>query len=136
MPESEQSSVKMVICMRTDLNMRKGKMVAQGAHASMAFITRRLDPNCCHNPGASTITLSKVEEQWLDSSFTKICVGIDSLDELMELTAHAQAVGIEAHLVEDNGLTEFHGEPTYTCIALGPDYADKIDQLTQHLRLL
>ena len=29
---------KQVIVLRKDLNMRKGKMVAQGAHASMAAI--------------------------------------------------------------------------------------------------
>jgi len=32
---------KQVIVMRKDLNMRKGKMIAQGAHASMAFLTSR-----------------------------------------------------------------------------------------------
>ena len=30
--------IKQVIVMRRDLNMRKGKMVAQGAHASMAVL--------------------------------------------------------------------------------------------------
>ena len=30
--------VKQVLLIRTDLNMRKGKMIAQGAHASMAAI--------------------------------------------------------------------------------------------------
>ena len=34
--------IKQVIVMRTDLNMRKGKMIAQGAHASMMFIVKRL----------------------------------------------------------------------------------------------
>lgn len=32
---------KQVIVMRTDLNMRKGKMIAQGSHASIAFLTRK-----------------------------------------------------------------------------------------------
>ena len=34
--------VKMVIVMRTDLNMRKGKMMAQSAHAAMMFISRAI----------------------------------------------------------------------------------------------
>ena len=34
-----ERSVKQVVVMRRDLNMRKGKMVAQGAHASLgAFL--------------------------------------------------------------------------------------------------
>ena len=33
-------ATKQVIVMRTDLNMRKGKMIAQGSHASLAFLTR------------------------------------------------------------------------------------------------
>lgn len=34
---------KQVIVMRKDLNMRKGKMIAQGSHASMAVILDELD---------------------------------------------------------------------------------------------
>lgn len=30
--------VKQVIIIRTDLNMRKGKMIAQGAHASVNYL--------------------------------------------------------------------------------------------------
>ena len=38
--------LKQVIVMRKDLNMRKGKMVAQGAHASIAIVLEMLEiPN-------------------------------------------------------------------------------------------
>ncbi len=33
--------IKQVICMRHDLEMRRGKQITQGAHASMSFLTRR-----------------------------------------------------------------------------------------------
>jgi len=33
-------------------------------------------------------------------------------------------------------LTEFHGQPTRTCLAIGPDDADKTDAVTGHLQLL
>lgn len=130
------ADVKQVIVMRTDLNMRKGKMVAQGAHASMAFLTRRLDPTCCYHPTASTVRLSEVEQKWLDESFVKICVGVDSEAELLILRSDAKIRNIEAHLVTDSGLTEFKGTPTHTCLAIGPDYSERIDPLTSHLRLL
>ncbi len=34
--------IKQVIVMRHDLKMRRGKQIAQGAHASMSFMCRRL----------------------------------------------------------------------------------------------
>ena len=38
-------TVKQVIVMRNDLGMRKGKMIAQGSHASISFLTRKLQSN-------------------------------------------------------------------------------------------
>jgi peptidyl-tRNA hydrolase, PTH2 family len=37
-----EKRIKQVIVMRHDLKMRRGKQIAQGAHASMSFICRRL----------------------------------------------------------------------------------------------
>ena len=45
----------------------------------------------------------------------------------MEIHDKALAAGLEVHLITDSGKTEFHGEPTNTCLAIGPDEADKID---------
>lgn len=115
--------------------MRKGKMVAQGAHASMAFMTRRLAP-CCSRNDAVKFRLKDVEQRWLEESFVKICVSVDSEEELLAIKAAADEARIECHLVQDNGWTEFNNVPTYTCLALGPDYSDKIDAITKHLRLL
>jgi peptidyl-tRNA hydrolase len=42
MDESQAPNVKQVIVMRHDLKMHRGKQIAQGTHASMAFLTRRL----------------------------------------------------------------------------------------------
>lgn len=35
---NDQSDVKQVLVIRKDLNMRKGKMVAQGAHSAMKVV--------------------------------------------------------------------------------------------------
>jgi hypothetical protein len=44
-PSTEvQASIKHVIVIRRDLRMRRGKQIAQGAHASMAFLARRVAP--------------------------------------------------------------------------------------------
>jgi len=125
--------------MRTDLNMRKGKMVAQGAHASMMFLTTRIGlwgraPNEMFVDARLGIT--DPEAQWIRGTFTKICVGVDSLYELLNVRDQAYLNGLTQHLVTDSGLTEFDGVPTMTCVAIGPNYADEIDKITGHLRLL
>lgn len=114
--------MKQVIVMRTDLNMRRGKMVAQGAHASVAAVVHNLDDDRVQG--------------WLADSFTKICVGVGSEEELLEVYDNALSSGLVAKLITDNGRTEFHGVPTNTCIAVGPDTPERIDLVTGHLKLL
>ena len=48
----------------------------------------------------------------------------------------AEGSDLEVNVVTDNGATEFHGVPTVTCCAIGPDYSDKIDSITGNLKLL
>jgi peptidyl-tRNA hydrolase, PTH2 family len=123
---------KQVIVLRKDLNMRKGKMVAQGAHASMRAIL-----NLARREGDSlVIALDARSEPWLCGRFKKICVSVNSESELLELHRQALAANLIASLIQDAGLTEFGGIPTYTAVAIGPDEGDKIDQLTGQLSLL
>lgn len=135
---SKNVPVKQVIVMRKDLNMRRGKEIAQGSHASMAFITRRLKPigvEGVPDHQYRVVALTLTELAWLDNSFTKVCVRVDSEDELKAVHEAALDAGLVSHLVVDAGATEFHGVPTMTCCAIGPDEAEKIDPITGHLRL-
>jgi PTH2 family peptidyl-tRNA hydrolase len=117
--------MKQVIVMRTDLNMRKGKMIAQGAHASLsAFIVA--DGS---NP--------KVANQWLiNDGQKKICLQIDSEQGLTNLAESAKFAGLTVYTVTDAGHTEFHGVPTKTCICIGPNDDEEIDKITGGLKLL
>jgi len=45
-------------------------------------------------------------------------------------------MNVECHVITDNGKTEFGGIPTKTCLALGPDLSEKIDEVTGDLKLL
>jgi PTH2 family peptidyl-tRNA hydrolase len=123
---------KQTIVLRKDLNMRKGKMVAQGAHASMRAILQ-----LGRRDGASfVIPLDERLAPWLLGRFKKICVSVNSEAELLALHAKAQAAGVITALIQDAGLTEFGGVPTYTAIAVGPDRADRVDAITGELPLL
>lgn len=114
--------MKQVIVMRTDLGMRRGKMIAQGAHASVDVVVD-------HYPDYRI-------DEWLLNSAKKICVRVGSEGELLDIYDQARSSNIPAALVTDNGLTEFHGVPTNTCCAIGPDIDENIDPITGHLRLL
>lgn len=125
-------AIKQIIVIRTDLNMRKGKMAAQAAHASISFLTRKIQ----FSEGLYSFSLSLDEQEWLTHSFTKICVGIGSDEELVTLYEKSQQAGLTSYLITDNGTTEFHGVPTRTCLALGPHRASILSPYTGNLKLL
>lgn len=110
--------------MRTDLGMRKGKMVAQGAHGAVWAALQARDRNDARL------------EEWLKADYKKICLGVDSCEQLQALRQTAIESGVPEYLVVDNGLTEFGGEKTVTCLVLGPDRDEAIDSITGHLKLL
>ncbi len=120
------SNVKQVIVMRKDLKMRRGKEIAQGAHASMAFLAKKV---------LAGEPFSEVERAWLRGLFTKVCVRTLSEEELLAVAEAAEKAGIRVEVITDSGKTEFGGVPTKTCLALGPDFAEKIDAVTGHLEL-
>lgn len=139
--------------------LRTGKMIAQACHASMAFLTRRInfaqydqafDASGDYFLGEKELVqqgdpfwskwasfgISEEEREWLESSFRKICVYVNSEEELLDVYAKAKSAGLEAHLVTDSGFTEFDGVPTNTCVAIGPHESSRIDLVTGHLPLL
>ena len=73
--------------------------------------------------------------EWFNKGVAKICVYVDSEEELLEIDRQAKEAGIISALICDAGMTEFHGEPTYTCLALDPQPAEKVDPITGNLPL-
>lgn len=133
------SNVKQVIVVRKDLNMRKGKIAAQASHAAMAFITKHslIDSNTMMVPLIAFPNITRAELiEWINDKFTKVCVSVDSEAELVGIQAQAKLAGLHVEIIVDAGLTEFHGVPTKTCIAIGPHAAKRIDPITRHLKLL
>ena len=129
---------KQVIVMRKDLNMRKGKMIAQGAHASMKIFFDRMKQYGFSRDGSGDFDLKATKEMcdWMNGAFTKICVYVNSEKELLDVYQRACNDGLPAALIRDAGRTEFNGVPTLTCCAIGPDDDSKVDQVTGQLPLL
>lgn len=135
--------IKQVIVVRKDLNMRKGKIASQVAHASMGAIMRYhtvedVPVDYMADYKYINILADPALVEWLiNGSFTKICVGCDSEEELLELNNKVKESGIRNYsLIQDNGTTEFNGVKTYTALAIGPALSEKIDKITGHLKLL
>lgn len=130
---------KQVIVVRKDLKMRKGKIAAQVAHASMGVFFKRFGRYVSPNMNATysfTVRVNEPIDTWIRGAFTKIVVSCNSEEELLELYDKVNENNIPCCLIQDSGKTEFHGIPTYTALAIGPDEVSKIDEMTSHLKLL
>jgi peptidyl-tRNA hydrolase, PTH2 family len=114
--------MKQIIVMRKDLNMRIGKAIAQGAHASMKATLENMNhPNV---------------KEWLSGPFTKIAVSVNSEEELFDVLNKAKDAGLITALITDAGRTEFNNIPTNTCIAIGPATHEELLPITGSLNLL
>lgn len=153
----ETNNVKQVIVVRKDLNMRKGKIASQASHASLGALlkmfNKELCSDCkieefCKNDANLKIRYwtefgpNSILDKWLNGIFTKIVVSVDSESELdliydaiQEFNKYADEK-IPCAMIEDAGLTEFHGVKTKTCVGIGPYYSNIIDKFTGKLKLL
>jgi peptidyl-tRNA hydrolase, PTH2 family len=134
-PAIDPASVKQVIVIRRDLHMRRGKEIAQGAHASSAWISFAVAAAADAVTGRSTVELDPVALLWITGSFRKVTLQVQTDDELLALHEHALELGLRSHLITDSGRTEFAGVPTRTALAIGPNIADQIDLVTGELSI-
>ncbi|MEZ4241145.1 MAG: aminoacyl-tRNA hydrolase [Myxococcota bacterium] len=126
---------KQVLVVRKDLGMRKGKMIAQGAHACLAAVLGA--SAVARNPdGGLVLAVPPEVAVWLDGLSAKIAVGVPSEEALLDVHARALAAGLPAALIRDAGRTEFHGVPTLTACAVGPGPSAAVDAVTGELTLL
>ncbi len=135
---------KMMIVMRRDLKMRKGKIAAQAGHAAIEAVLMALckegrlgdlemteEGMMLKTEGKDATALS----EWFSYGCAKICVYVDSEEALLAIASAAKEKGILSAVITDAGMTEFHGVPTKTCLALEPLPADVADELTGGLPL-
>lgn len=128
--------------------LRTGKYCAQASHASMAFMShkwRNAKQGKFTYLNSSSVFISEMvkmpesltqeEQTWIDESFTKVCLCVKTEEELLAVYQSALDAGLNVHLIQDNGDTEFHGVKTYTCLAIGPHSKSKIDPITKDLSL-
>ena len=137
-------TAKQMIVMRRDLKMRKGKIAAQAGHACVTAVLRaleredRLKDVMTSGGGIDLRPTDKPAtplSQWFQNGTAKICVYVDSQEALLDLDRRAKEQGYISALICDAGHTEFHGQPTYTCLALEPLLPEQVAPLTDELPL-
>lgn len=113
--------MKQIIVIRKDLQLSKGKMSAQAAHASL---------------GAYRLALKRDEKKarlWDSEGSKKVVVYAESLEHMFELKERVKR--IPHFIVVDAGKT--HLEPgTATCMGIGPWDDGELDKHTGSLKLV
>ena len=113
---------KQAIVLRSDLGMDKGKLVSQGAHASIASAFKTMQKN------------PEIFRKWM-GSMKKIVLKIPSEKELMELKAKAARAKLVVEIIRDAGRTQVM-PGSITALGIGPDTDEKIDAIIKDLKLL
>ncbi len=135
------AETKMVIVVRKDLKMPRGKIAAQASHAAVGAVMQSIFGK---NLEASDIdgyeikitpSMNDAMKDWLLGEYTKICVCVESEEELLSIYEKAQKSGLNVCLITDNGHTCFNGVKTKTCLAIGPCFSADVDPITKDLKL-
>jgi len=110
--------LKQVIVIRKDLNLKKGKLAVQVAHASILASNK-----------------SSLKEEWEKEGQKKVVLECENLKALVFLYQEALSKGLPSAIVIDAGLTQIP-RGTKTCIGIGPEKEEKIDKITSSLKLV
>jgi len=118
-----KQNYKQVILVRTDLKMGKGKLAAQVAHASVEAVLKaqRYKP--------------ELLRKWRSSGMKKAVLKVKNEDELLKYYNLARKKHLITALISDAGRTQLKPGTT-TCLAIGPDSEEKINEVTGEVRLL
>ena len=111
---------KQVIIIRQDLKLPKGKAAAQAAHASVKAVMNS--------------DKQKVQA-WDEEGMAKIVLKTENEKSLLKLLQEAKDQGLKTAMITDAGKTVV-APGTKTCIAIGPDEEEKIDEITGSLKLI
>lgn len=116
-------TTKLVVAVRSDLELSKGKTAVQVAHAAV---------ECSLRAKAERPDLFR---RWHSEGQRKVAVKVAGIRELEEIREKAARAGLIAVTIADAGLTEV--EPgTVTCVGIGPDSEGRVDAVTGGLKLL
>lgn len=110
---------KQMIFIVIDLKMGKGKMVAQGAHASISSFLKNDEQK---------------NNQWVSEGMKKIVLKITT-DEVKEIISECKANRFNYSIIHDAGKTQVI-EGSLTAISVGPEKEEKLEKSFGKYKLL
>ncbi|KAL8741078.1 MAG: hypothetical protein Q9184_008427 [Pyrenodesmia sp. 2 TL-2023] len=125
--EGNREECKLVLVVRTDLGMGKGKIAAQCSHATLA----------CYRALSNIFpkALNPVLKQWERMGQAKVVVQAKDEEQLETLQAQALSLGLCAQIIHDAGRTQI-ASGSATVLGVGPGPKSVVDQVTGGLKLL
>ncbi len=111
---------KQVILVREDLKLDKGKMAAQVAHASVEAALR---------------SDKEIVKKWRLLGMKKVVLKVKNKEELFKYNQIAKDNKLKTAVITDAGKTRIK-PGTITCLAIGPDEEEKIDNVTRNLKMM
>ncbi|MCJ1476491.1 Gluconate transport-inducing protein [Lambiella insularis] len=122
---AHKEECKLVLVVRTDLGMSKGKIAAQCSHATLACYTYFL----AHAPASPLL------KRWRALGQAKVAVQCRGEEELLTLQAQALSLGLCARVIHDAGRTQV-ASGSATVLGVGPGPKSVVDGVTGGLKLL
>ncbi|KAJ5991010.1 hypothetical protein N7499_011554 [Penicillium canescens] len=116
--------VKLVLVVRMDLGMTKGKIAAQCSHATLA----------CYKYFLEYAPDSAILRRWERGGQAKIALQVKSEEEVLVMQAQAMSLGLCARVIQDAGRTQIASGSKTVLGILGPKSV--VDGVTGHLKLL
>ncbi|KAG0492400.1 hypothetical protein HPP92_005461 [Vanilla planifolia] len=113
---------KMVLVVRNELKMGKGKIAAQCSHATLGLYKK------LHNRA------SKALSRWEMCGQVKVVLKIESEEDMLVLQERAKSLKLPTHTTIDAGRTQIAPNSRTVMAILGP--ADMVDDVTGGLKLL
>lgn len=120
--KEQDGEYKLVLVVRSDIKMEKGKAAAQCAHAAvLAYKQAQRDA-------------PKALERWERQGQRKVVLRASTEQEMLSLASAARAAGLATSLVRDAGRTQL-APGTRTVLGVGPAPEQLVDAVTGHLKL-
>ncbi|MBI2664236.1 peptidyl-tRNA hydrolase [Candidatus Woesearchaeota archaeon] len=111
---------KLVILVRQDLKLPKGKLAAQCSHAAVDCVLK---------------SDRRMVDRWINDAGKKVVLKVADKKELLEFKKLADDENLKSALITDAGRTTVQ-PGTVTCLGIGPDEEKKVDALTKHLKMV
>lgn len=116
---------KMILVVRSDIPMGKGKTAAQCAHAAVE----------CYRQALDNSQYQKIYKSWLLQGQPKVVLKIPNEEGLQSLARNARKAGLIISVIKDAGRTQLQ-PGTVTALGIGPGPKQVIDELTSNLKLM